>query len=452
MIITTLITILWFLLALGVLVTFHEFGHFYVARLCGVKVIRFSVGFGKPFYSWRDRHGTEFALAALPLGGYVKMLDEREGDVAPADLPHAFTQKTVWQRIAIIAAGPIANFILAILLFWVLAIPGKDNVVPIVGDVAPASIAQQAGVISGQEIIAVDGVATPTWQLVAQELLNFIGETGNITLTLKPEGTDTTVEAELAIRQWLREADQPDPLADLGLGIYRPATEPVIAEVVPASPAEAASLQIGDRLLSADGIEMVSWTEWVDYIKARPQTPIDVVFLRDGREQHVAITPQSHSDNGKVVGRVGIAPAAPQWPPEMVRHTDYSWWQAMGAGVERTWNTSVFVLASVKKLLLGQISTKNLSGPITIAKVVGDSAARGVAHYLSVLALLSVSLGVFNLLPIPVLDGGHLFYYFIEIIKGSPVSDKAQIIGYQLGLFIVAGIMILALYNDVMRL
>lgn len=448
-----MLTILWFLLALGVLVTFHEFGHFYVARRAGVKVLRFSVGFGKPFWSWTDRHGTEFALAAIPLGGYVKMVDEREGPVAPDDLPHAFSQKTVWQRMAVVAAGPVANFILAVLLFWVMLLPGGKDAIPIVGSVEPGSIAAVAGLEKGQEILAVDGEPTPTWQALNQQLLNRLGESGQMTFTVRYPNSTLQYESLATLDNWLRGEDEPDPLAGIGLTLYRPVIDVTLAKVMPDSPAEEAGLEEGDKIIAADGNPMPTWAGWVDYVRERPEQKMTVEVLRDSSQLYITLVPKAIiADDGVTIGQVGVSPVIPTWPDEYLREYNYTLAGAFVKATEKTWETAEFVLVSVKKLIFGQISTKNLSGPITIAKVAGASAEAGWTYYVGFLALLSVSLGVFNLLPIPVLDGGHLMYYLIEAVKGSPVSERIQMMGYQVGLFLVGGLMLLALFNDITRL
>jgi len=445
-------TIFWFLLALAILVTIHEYGHFYVARRCGVKVIRFSVGFGKPLYTWVDKRGTEFTLAAIPLGGYVKMLDEREGEVEPAELANAFTQKNVWQRIAVVVAGPIANFLLAFVLFWALALLGRDELIPIIGEVTVDGLAARAGVDVGQEIVAVDGVETKTWQMVNQQLVSRMGESGVLTLSLKDQQSRQITETEVYLHEWLQADDRPKPLASLGLSIYQPVLVDIeIAKIAQNSAAELAGLEVGDRVTAADGIVMKNWEQWVNYVKKRPGQAITLTLEKDGQDRYVDITPELVEENGSQFGRVGVYPVVPEWPPTMIRHIDYNWWQALASGAKETWDTSAFVLLSVKKIIFGEISTKHLSGVITIAKVAGQQAEAGFVYYVGFLALLSVSLGVFNLLPIPVLDGGHLLFYLIEAVKGSPVPQKIQMIAFQIGFFIVAGVMLLALYNDVMR-
>ncbi|MEX1034049.1 MAG: RIP metalloprotease RseP [Cellvibrionaceae bacterium] len=441
-------TILWFLVALIILVTIHEFGHFYVARRCGVRVLRFSVGFGKPLFAWRDNAGTEYTIAPIPLGGYVKMLDEREGEVKPEDLPYAFTRKSVGQRIAIVAAGPLANFILAVLLFWALLIPGTAGFVPIVGEVEEGSIAASAGLVEGQEIVAVDGKPTPTRQALSRQLIERLGETGVITFTVKYPGSSLEYTSQANINDWLKSSEEPDVLAGIGLRLQQPPV--VVGEVLESSPAERAGFEMGDRVISADGTVIEDWNEWVDYVSARPGEAIDVLVDRDGRDIALFVTPALETDEqGKPTGKIGMGG---QWPEESIRRYHYSIPGAFVEAAGETWSTTVFILDSVRKLIIGEISTKNLSGPITIAKVAGSSADAGWMSFVSFLALLSVSLGVFNLLPIPVLDGGHLAYFLVEAVKGSPVSERVQIIGYQVGLFVVIGVMLLALYNDVLRL
>lgn len=445
-------TIVSFLVALLILVSIHEFGHFYVARRCGVKVLRFSIGFGKVLWSCRDKQGTEFALAALPLGGYVKMLDEREGAVSPEEQHLAFNNKNVWQRIAIVAAGPLANFLLAIALFWVLLLQGQQDLIPIINKVAPASIAAQAGLEGGQEIIAVDGKPTPTWQALNKALLNRLGETGTIRFTVAYPDSHFQYESDAPLVNWLRDATDPDPIAGLGLTLQLPKIPAVVGEVVAGSVAEKAGLNAGDKLIEVDGVAISDWRMWVEYVRKHPGESLQVNIERAGEVMPITLVPEVAEEGGQRLGRVGIIVQAYDLPEQMIRSYNYSITGALVAGANKTWETSGFVLLSIKKLILGEISTKNLSGPITIAKVAGSSAESGLRSFIGFVALLSVFLAVFNLLPIPVLDGGHLFYYFIEVIKGKPVSDKVQMLGYQVGLFLVISLSVLALYNDIMRL
>ena len=438
---------------LAVLVAIHEYGHFWVARRCGVQVLRFSIGFGTSLWSWHDKQGTQYSIAAIPLGGYVKMLDEREGDVPADQLHRAFNRKPVLQRIAVVAAGPLANLLLAVVAYWFLFMSGESGFVPIVDKVEPDSVAAVAGLESGQEIVAVDGVETPTWQALSFRLLDRIGDTGTIKFAVKYPDSGVVYESEGAIEQWLSEQEQPDLYGGLGIELYTPEVPPVIGEIVPDSPAAAIGLQPGDLLLQADGTALTLWMDWVDYVRARPEQPIAVEYQRGETLLQATLLPERVTDeSGEVIGRVGVAPRMPDMPPELVRAYSRGPIEALGASVARTWDLSLFTLKSIKKMLMGLISPKNLSGPITIAKVATASAKSGLESYISFLALLSVSLGVLNLLPIPVLDGGHLLFYTIELLAGRPVPEKIQSAGYQLGLFMVLGIMVLALYNDFTRL
>jgi len=446
-------TIFYTLVALGVLVTIHEFGHFWVARRCGIKVVRFSVGFGTPLLRWKDKKNTEFVIAALPLGGYVKMVDEREGNVAEEDLPFAFTQKSVWQRMAVVAAGPVANFLLAIVLYWGIFLQGVIGIVPVIESFEPDSVAEQAGLQSGQTIVAVDGNPTPTWQVLNEQLVGRLGESGPIHFSVKMPGDSSVYEYQGQLQNWLADADQPDPIGGIGLVLYTPKILAVVDEVVAGDPADLAGMLTGDIVSSADGVPMPDWTTWVEYVRARPGQLITIEVARNDQFFETAVTPkQVVGDDGTKIGQVGMTVKIPEWPEDMIHKVEYS---LMGAGfhaLEQTWNTSILILGSVKKMLVGLISAKHLSGPITIAKVAGASAQYGLTAYLSFLAFLSVSLGILNLLPVPVLDGGHLLYYIVELVKGSPVSEKIQIAGFKVGTFFIIGLMLLALYNDVMRL
>ncbi|WP_027948598.1 RIP metalloprotease RseP [Haliea salexigens] len=441
------------LLTLGVLVAVHEFGHFWVARRCGVKVLRFSIGFGKSLYTWHDRHGTEFCVAAIPLGGYVKMLDEREGEVAAGEQALAFNRKPVLQRIAVVAAGPIANFLLAIVAYWFLFMAGESGYAPIIGAVKAGSVADIAGLEAGQEIVAIDGEETPTWQALSFRLLDRIGDTGTVHFSVKYPDSGMIYESEGTLQQWLGADESPDLLAGLGITPYAPAVPPVVSEVVADSPAERAGLMAGDRVLSADGTLMAEWMEWVEYVRARPGQVISLAVERGDDALAMQITPEAATlADGETIGRVGIAVSMPELPEGMLREFERGPVASLGAAFVRTGDLVGFTLSSIKKMIQGLISPKNLSGPITIAKVASASAKSGLESYIGFLALLSVSLGVLNLLPIPVLDGGHLLYYTVELLAGRPVPEKVQMVGYQLGLFLILGVMALALYNDFARL
>ncbi|MAT93351.1 MAG: RIP metalloprotease RseP [Halioglobus sp.] len=448
-----LYTILLFLATLALLVAIHEYGHFWVARRCGVHVIRFSIGFGTSLLRWKDRQGTEYSIAAIPLGGYVKMLGEQDGDVPPERAHQAFNRKPALQRIAVVSAGPLANLGLAVVAFWGLYLAGESGYVPLVEAVEPGSAAAAAGLQPGREIVAVDGRETPTWQALNFRLLERIGDTGTIRIAARDPRSGAVYEGDAVIERWLSEQEQPDLYGGLGITLYTPEVPPVVGEVVADSPAAAAGLQQGDRVLQADGVDMARWMDWVDHVRSRPGERIDLLLERGGERLRAQVVPERvQGDDGEVFGRVGVAVQVPEMPPELVRRFQRGPVEALGAAVNRTGELTLFTLKSIQKMITGLISPKNLGGPITIAKVATASAKSGLESYISFLALLSVSLGVLNLLPIPVLDGGHLLFYTIELLAGRPVPEKIQALGYQLGLVMVLGIMLLALYNDILRL
>ncbi|MBT8768615.1 sigma E protease regulator RseP [Pseudomonas boanensis] len=449
---SALYMILGTLVALGVLVTFHEFGHFWVARRCGVKVLRFSVGFGSPLFRWHDRHGTEFVVAAIPLGGYVKMLDEREAEVPADQLDQSFNRKPVGQRIAIVAAGPVANFLLALLFFWVLALLGSQQVKPVIGSVAPGSIAASAGLESGQEIISIDGKDVTGWSAVNLQLVRRLGESGSLQVSIRDAGDSATQIRELQLNDWLKGVDEPDPIGALGITPWRPAIAPVLAELDPKGPAQAAGLKLGDRLLTLDGQALDDWQQLVERVRKRPAERVAFSVEREGQVLEVQVTLAARGEAEARSGYLGAGVKGVEWPPEMLREVSYGPLEAVAEAASRTWSMSLLTLDSLKKMLLGELSVKNLSGPITIAKVAGASAQSGVGDFLNFLAYLSISLGVLNLLPIPVLDGGHLLFYLIEMARGRPLSERVQAWGVQIGISLVVGVMLLALVNDLSRL
>jgi regulator of sigma E protease len=335
------------LIALGVLVTFHEFGHFWVARRCGVKVLRFSVGFGMPLLRWHDKQGTEFVVAAIPLGGYVKMLDEREGEVPVEQLDQSFNRKSVRQRIAIVSAGPIANFLLAMIFFWVLAMLGSDQVRPVIGGVEPASIAAKAGLTAGQEIVAIDGEPTSGWAAVNLQLVRRLGETGALQLVVRDQGSTTETPRELVLDEWLKGADEPDPIRSLGIRPWRPALPPVLAELDPKGPAQAAGLKTGDRLLALDGKALEDWQQVVDRVRLRPGSKIVLRVERDGAQVDVPVTLAARGESKAPSGYLGAGVKAVDWPPEMIREISYGPVAAIGEGARRTWTMSILTLDSL---------------------------------------------------------------------------------------------------------
>ena len=445
-------TIFYFFVALGLVVTIHEFGHFWVARRCGVKVERFSIGFGKALLTWRDKHNIEFVFALLPLGGYVKMVDEREGNVDPADLPHSFNRKTVWQRMAVVVAGPVANFLLAIAFFAIIFSGGERGLAPVVGEVEEGSVASLSGFEPGMEILAVNGVATNTWTSVSRQLLDFIGTTGDIPFTVRYQDSNLKYDLNLPVDRWLRDDDQPVPLRDLGVSPPFELSSLSLASVFEDGAGYAAGLQKDDQLLSIDGQPITSINRFVERISRSIDQAVVLQVQRGSEQLSVEVRPQVVNRDGQSVGQLGVQLASRgQYPPELIRTTQYSPAGALARGVKETFDTSVFIVKSIGKLLVGDLSAKNLSGPITIAQVAGDSGKSGVDNFIRFVAMFSIMLGVMNLLPVPVLDGGHLMYYVIEVIKGSPVSDRIQIMGYKVGLALVMSLMVVATYNDISR-
>lgn len=462
MILDILISVFALLVTLGILVTIHEFGHFWVARRCGVKVLKFSIGFGKAAKSWIGKDGVEYVIAPIPLGGYVKMLGQEDTTASdsssvPASQRHlSFASKPLWQRTAIVAAGPIANFLLAIFVFWLINITyGISGIAPVVSNVVEDSIAEQAGLRAGDEILAVDGQETIIWQQVMLQMLARLGETGSISITVDPADSSSLREISLPINAWMGSETAPNPVTDLGIIQFEiPA---VIAGLVPDGAAEAAGLLPGDEILSVNDRLIRGWTHWVEVIRASPELMLEVVVKRGDTEVGLLLQPATtRLEDGTEIGRIGAyvqeTTLAELLPPEMQRQINYNVFSAIQPALQETWDKSVFVLDSVKKMVIGLISVKNINGPITIAQVAGETATYGLDVYLGFLALLSISLGVLNLLPIPILDGGHLLYYAIEAVIRRPVPERIQAFGLQLGLLLISGIMVLAIYNDVNRL
>ena len=457
-----IVSVLALIVTLGILVTIHEFGHFWVARRCGVKVLRFSIGLGKAVKSWIGRDGVEYVIAPIPLGGYVKMLGQEDIAVAatkeiPTSQQHlCFAYKPLWQRMAIVAAGPIANFLLAIFIYWLINISyGINGIAPVINGISENSSADRAGLQVGDEIIAVDSEETIIWQQVSLQMLNRLGETGELVVTVNPYDSSTSRDITIPIQAWLRSDVEPDPVTDLGIVRFEiPAR---IAEVVTGGRAERDGLRAGDEIISVNGESILGWSHWVAVIRSNPELALDVIVKRGESEAGLEIRPELvRLSNGTAIGRIGASvqetALSEILDSEMQRHISFNAFTAIQPALQETWNNSVFVLDSIKKMVIGLISVRNINGPITIAQVAGETASYGLEVYLGFLALLSICLGVFNLLPIPVLDGGHLFYYTVEAIMGRPVPERVQAWGLQLGLSLIFGIMILAIYNDVNRL
>ena len=445
-----LTTLLVFLLTLTLLVGVHEAGHYFAARWSGVKVLRFSIGFGKPLFSWRNRDQTEFAFAPIPLGGYVRMLDERDPECTPADRTRAHGQQSPLTRIWIAFAGPFANFLFAILLFGLIAVIGQSVARPWLGPLVDVSEWQGAPAEPAL-IVAVDDQPVRDWREVHLALLQRLGHTGVITLELETHD-GLRYSTTHAIERWQSRVQDPDPMAVLGLDFWRPTLPPVLGEVLPGQPAAVAGLRANDLIVSVNGEPVASWQSWVEVIQANPEQAVEILYERQSRSLSTTLFPAAVTlENGDVVGRVGVI--AQPIPSDRyfttVRHSPLA---AVRVGVEQTWQTIDLTIGFIGKMLTGQASIQNLSGPVSIAQVAGDSAGFGLIAFLSFLALLSVSLGILNLLPVPVLDGGHILYYLIEWVRGRPLSERAQTIGVQIGIALLVGIMVIAFTNDFYRL
>jgi len=446
-----------FIVALGILITVHEYGHFWVARKCGVKVEKFSIGFGKAIWRKVGQDGTEYVVAMIPLGGFVKMLDERVEDV-PADmLDQAFNRKTVWQRIAIVAAGPLANFIFAIVALYAMYLIGVPSIKPVIDSTkinSPAAVIQLS---EPQQILAISGQDVRNWEEVNLALVGHIGS-DSVEVTLAPlsriEGVDVSGQTyQLDTRNWKFDPEKESPITALGLGIFRPGINPVIAAISENSAAQMAGLMIGDKIISINQQQYKDWNSFVDVVQTSANKTLTLVIERAGQQLPFEVVPRAQTnDNGDIIGIVGISPTAAQWPENMRFDLEYGMIDSVSAAVDKTWQLVVVSFKMIGKLFTGDVSVKNLSGPISIAQGAGASANYGLVYFLGFIALISVNLGIINLMPLPVLDGGHLLYYFIEVITGKPVPEKVQEIGFRFGAALLLMLMSVALFNDFARL
>ncbi|MCK2070157.1 sigma E protease regulator RseP [Aeromonas caviae] len=447
--------VLWnigaFIVALGLLVAVHEFGHFWVARRCGVKVERFSIGFGKAIWRRLGKDGTEYVLALIPLGGYVKMLDGRVDELKPGEEAQAFNHKSVWARMAIVAAGPMANFVFALFAFWLMFMIGVPSVKPVVGEVRPASIVAEAGILPGMEIVGVGGEETGDWESVTYALISHLGD-DSVQLKLKAANTSYAVDKTLQLAGWKFDPDKESPIGSLGIVPLGGKVLPVVEAVVPSSASEKAGLQIGDRIKGVDGEAITEWTQFVERVQQSPAQPLQVTVERGGSEMILILTPDGKKVKGQLVGFVGLSPQLVPLPDEYRTLLQYGPLQALWHGVQKTWSLITLTFDMIGKLIGGIVSLDNLSGPISIAKGAGSSADYGLVYFLGFLALISVNLGIINLFPLPVLDGGHLVYFLIEAITGKPVSEKIQEVGFRIGAAILMLLMGIALFNDFARL
>jgi regulator of sigma E protease len=444
----------WFIVAVGLLVTVHEFGHYWVARRLGFKVLRFSVGFGKPLLKWVggvDR--VEYVIAAIPLGGYVKLLDEREGPVPEADLARSFTRRPPWQRIVVLLAGPAFNILFAVLvlagMFW---FNGIDETRPRVGEITADSIAAHAGLKSGDEIKSLDGVAVAGERDVVLGLLDAVSSRSDIVFGVQgSDGAARTVQLNLPDADQRRHLTEPAELfRGLGFQFWQPPMPPVIGRVEKDGPAARAGLVVGDRILAIDGVQMHDFREIADYVNARPNQRISIEYEHAGSSHTVSLEVLSEQAGGKRIGRIHVAPQRIV-DTSMVVHTQFTPAAALVRGASEAWNLTVFQARLFGRMVLGKVSLKNLSGPLSIAEYAGESAEAGPSSFLSTLVILSLSLGFLNLLPIPILDGGQIVFQLAEWLKGSPLSERTQVFGQQVGIALLIVLMGVALYNDIAR-
>ena len=446
-------TILAMIVTLGILVTIHEWGHYWVARRCGVKVLRFSVGFGKPLWMRKGVDGTEYVVAAIPLGGFVRMLDEREGEVAESEKSMAFNNKPVLQRIAIVAAGPLVNLLFAVFAYWLMFVVGVSAIAPVIGGLKPDSPAAFSALPIGSEIVSINDSKVQSWEEVNLQLAAHVGETGNIQVGVKPSVSAEPQIYTVNLIDWKVDLEVESPVSAMGLVPFRPEVKPVLGQVVEKSPADLAGLKVGDRIVSIEGTPVPTWGALVELVQDSADRSLLFDIERDGQRFTFEVTPRAEAAaDGQSIGKIGAGVRLPDWPESMQRSIQYTPFEAISEAINKTLHMIALTLDSIWKMIEGVISVKNLSGPITIAKVAGASAASGFEPFISFLAYLSISLGVLNLLPIPVLDGGHLVYYTIELFRGKPVSERIQLVGFKIGMTLLLSLMTLAIVNDVMRL
>jgi len=451
-----MLAILWnvvsFIIALSILVAVHEWGHYIVAKMCKVKILKFSIGFGKPLYSRTTSSGMEFAIASIPLGGYVRMLDGRVDEIGTQDLDVAFDQKPVLQRMAIVFAGPFVNFVFAVFALMAIGMIGTQSAKPVVGKVIDGSYVQAAGIEAGESFVAIGGREVRDWRDISIEMVRFSGDE-NMPVTMQ-SSQGALIERILPINGWQLDPDSRDLFGDIGFQPYTPEVTKRLALVQPDSPAGRAGLALGDEIMKLDGTPMTNWGQIVEYIEPRAQQNVDVELLRDGKLISLMVTLVEHPDGGKNStsrGYLGVSTYQEAWPEEYIIETQLGLADAFVEGIDKTWRLMTTTLKMLGKLVTGDLSIKTLSGPISIAEGAGNHASAGLIAFLGFLALISVNLGIINLLPLPVLDGGHLLYFTIEWITGKPVPEGVQEVGFKIGASVLFVVMSTAIFFDIMR-
>ncbi|MDC9725336.1 MAG: RIP metalloprotease RseP [Gammaproteobacteria bacterium] len=442
-------SLLFLIVTLAILIVVHEFGHFWVARRCGVKVLKFSVGFGKPLWSRFGRDGTEYIVTAIPLGGYVKMLDEREGEVAEEDLDKAFNRKPLGSRVAIVAAGPIANLLFAVLAYWFIFVLGIPGLRPVIGDIKPNSPAAYAQLVSGDEIKAVNGRDTLTWSSTYKALAR-VAETGGVADIIVNAG-GSNIHRQLNIDKYdFSSTTSVSLLQHIGLTPIRVPFTPIIGTVVQGKAAEKSGLIVGDLIVAVDEQPIQNWLQFVERVQASPNKLLTVTVERNGQNKRLLLTPLPENNVGKI--GAGVDSSKTEVAAELQTVERYGWGEAVGKAFYETWAFSVSTLKSLAGMVTGEVSSKNIGGPITIAQYASASADRGLISFISFLAMVSISLGLLNLLPIPILDGGHLFLYLVEWLRGAPLSEEVQFQSQKVGIILLLMLMFLAFFNDLTRL
>lgn len=441
-----------FIVALGILIVVHEFGHYWVATRVGVKVLRFSVGFGKPIWSRRwGKDQTEFVVSAIPLGGYVRMLGEGDDEYSPSEANRAFSQKSLLQRTAVVLAGPLFNLAFAVLAFWVVYFIGVDGIRPMVGVVAPQSIAESSGFKSGDLLLEIDGKPVQTWDEHRMYIFRRTLDRAEIVFTVRTKG-GRELQRSIDLSQ-IPIAKIDAGLISRGIGLYVALPElPAVLGKIADGPAGKAGLEVGDVIVSVEQEKVTNWHDFASRIRKRPGKPTQLVVLRGERKLRFTVTPEANEIDGKTIGLIGVRPDYPGLPDDMKAVAQFGPLESFAVAAVQTWTMSVLTLEMLYRMLKLEISSRNISGPLTIAQAAGYSAQMGIDRFLMFLALVSISLGVLNLLPIPVLDGGHLLYYAFEAIRGKPLSEAVQAWGQQIGIMLLVGLMILAFYNDITRI
>lgn len=446
------LTLLYFILAVGILITVHEWGHFLVARWSGVKVLRFSLGFGKPILTYHGRKGTEYVLALIPLGGYVKMLDEEEGPVSEEEKPFAFNRKSVWARLAVVLAGPLFNMIFAVFALWLMFVIGINTLAPIVSQVKNPSAAFVTGFKPMDEVLSVANHPIQNWRDFQLEMVAQLGAKKPVAVLVKNINTKAKKTLFIHMGTWQLNPNKPDVLKSIGIQPFIPSIKPVIGQVIETGAAMKAGLKPGDKILFIDGKPITDWMQVVSLVRQSPKTPLALKVINNQLEKDIVLVPAVKKEKGKKVGFVGLMPKKTDWPTGWLRVEHYSFLHAVPRAFKETWNLTALSFKMLGKFVTGDVSLRNIGGPIGIAQGAGQSARAGMAYYLSFLALVSISLGILNILPIPMLDGGHVLFYMIEIARGRPLSEAAKQKGMAVGLMFLFALTALAVFNDVTRL